>query len=120
MLSAILEKCKWLVIVSLMAFSTFFLACRDASGPVAATVEDPSGKAPGASGLSQVKGSAGGECEGFDILRTPLMMGVEAMPCAQTCPNTHEPVCTAEGLTYPNACFAELAKAAIVSQGECQ
>jgi hypothetical protein len=107
MIPAIIEKSKWVLIFSLLAFSTFFTACQDASAPVAARAEGP-------------KGSPGGECEGFDILRTPLRMGVEAMPCAKVCPDSHEPVCTDEGLTYPNACFATLAKAAIVSQGACQ
>jgi hypothetical protein len=120
MVSKFVKKSKWILLGSLLSISTVFVACQDASEPVAAKSEVSSGKTTTPSALSQVKGGTAGECDGFDILRTPLKMDVEAMPCAQPCLGSHNPVCTAEGLTYPNTCFAEMAKAEIVSQGECQ
>jgi hypothetical protein len=120
MLFAVLEKFKWFMIVSILAIATLFMACQEASAPVNARVEDTSAKDQGKTGLDVVNGGPSGECEGFDILRTPLRMDVEAMPCARLCSGREEPVCTAEGLSYPNDCYAKMAKAEIVSQGVCK
>lgn len=120
MLSTILQKSKWFMIVSLLAFATLFTGCQDESASVNARVEDTSGKDPGKTGLKPVNGGSSKECDGFDILRTPLRMDVEGMPCSRFCSGREEPVCTAEGLSYPNDCYAKMAKATIVSQGVCK
>ncbi|MCH8147838.1 MAG: hypothetical protein IH987_07570, partial [Planctomycetes bacterium] len=40
-------------------------------------------------------------------------------PCDETCPNVWDPVCGIDGVTYSNACFAELAGVPIAHLGEC-
>lgn len=115
MTSLKLRQARLFLILSFLSLSFSFLACQDDSGPA---VGSPGAHTASDSGIP--KGDLGGSCEGFDVLRTPIKSSLKAMPCAQGCPDHYEPVCTADGLTYPNACYAELAKATVEHTGVCR